>query len=229
MQTNIYTLCKSGNHAIIFWIIHNLGGYSETHSQREVVYKSSDNNLCFINNINHPVIGTPKIQDILQYKNILISYEDFFKQDIDQSNDIIVLRDFYNTLASRYRLFKPLLGIKNQDYIHTLENLMLYWKHWANLAIQSNRYIYYNLWLTNKNYRDHTMMKYFNTDNHNDNTEFVPNIGSGSSYIGFYKEHDIQNYMSRYYSTSLPDEWRQLVDSDKEISTLCESLLHKSL
>jgi hypothetical protein len=224
MQKNIYTLCRSGNHAIIFWIMNNFGGFEDSLSVNSVVYRSSNNYICFVNNINHPVRDTPSIQEVSEYKNILISYEDFYKEDINQSNEIIILRDFYNTLASRYQLFKPLLGIRDQNYIHSLETFITYWKHLAKLSLSSNQYIYYNLWLTDKYYRDQTMIKYFNMKNQNDNTNFVSNIAMGSSYIGSNKECNINNYLYRYNSTNLPEEWKKIVDFDIEIKELCLNL-----
>jgi hypothetical protein len=220
---NIYTLCKSGNHAIIFWIIHNLGGYSMDDSIKEVVYRSKDNNLCFVNNINHRVKRTPDLNSLLNYNKLLISNEDAYPQTLE-NNDIIILRDFYNTLASRYKLFKPSLGIPTQKYIHDLPTFIKYWKYLASLALSSQQFIYYNTWLTNKNYRDNVMRKLFMTKNAVDNIDFVPQIGSSSSYIGKQKENDTNSYLSRYKTTNLPEEWRNIVDSDIELQELCDQL-----
>lgn len=227
LHKTIYTLCRSGNHAIIFWIINNFGGYSEEHSIREVIYKSNDNSLCFVNNINHPVYRTPHINTLLSYNTLLISLEDYYPGKLEK-DEIIILRDFYNTLASRYKAFRPLLGIHNEDYIHDLTTFIKYWKNLAYLAIASKEYVYYNTWLNNKNYRDNIMQKLFYTTNKNDNIDFVPLVGVSSSYIGQQKEADITKYLSRYSTTNLPEEWRQTVDNDNEIADLCNKLLETS-
>lgn len=228
LHKTIYTLCRSGNHAIIFWIINNFGGYSEEHSIHEVVYRSNDiNSLCFVNNINHPVRGTPPINTLLDYNTLLISLEDYYPAKLEKE-DFIILRDFYNTLASRYRIWQPKLGIGTQNYIHDLETFIKYWKNLAYLAIASREFIYYNVWLENKNYRDSIMQKLFRNDNINDNIDFVPLVGVSSSYIGPQKETDITKYLSRYHTTNLPEEWRRVVDSDNEITDLCNQLLETS-
>jgi hypothetical protein len=219
MIHNIYTLCRSGNHAIIFWIMNN---YSTIiHDIPQVLYHTSDNSLHFINNINHPTTSVSK--ETLSYNNLLISFEDYIPNNL-LNNDFIILRSFYNTLASRYKLWKPKLGIHDQSYIHEVQDFIHYWKTLAKLAISSKQYIYYDSWLTDKEYRDLIMNKLFNKANINDNILFVPDIGVGSSYIGKQKETLVNNYLTRYETTDIPNLWKDLVEKDNEILRLCNEL-----
>lgn len=217
MTHNIFTLCRSGNHAIIFWIMNNYSTIID--DVPGVLYHTSDDSMCFINNYNH----TNFSKDGLDYNNLLISFEDYLPDNL-LNDDFIVLRSFYNTLASRYKIWKPKLGIHDQQYIHELQDLIRYWKTLARLAISSKQYIYYDRWLVDKEYRDYIMNKLFNRMNISDNTLFVPDIGVGSSYIGKQKEPLVNNYLTRYETTDIPDSWRNLIEKDVEISSLCEVL-----
>ena len=219
MTHNIFTLCRSGNHAIIFWIMNNYSAIID--DVPGVLYHTSDDGMCFINNYNHTNRHVSK--DGLDYNNLLISFEDYLPDNL-LNDDFIILRSFYNTLASRYKIWKPKLGIHDQQYIHELQDLIRYWKTLARLAISSKQYIYYDRRLVNKEYRDCFMNKLFNRMNINDNTLFVPDIGAGSSYIGKQKEPLVNNYLTRYETTDIPDSWRNLIEKDVEISSLCEML-----
>jgi hypothetical protein len=218
----MYTLCRSGSHAIIFWIMNN---YSTIINEiPEVIYHTSDQSIHFINNINHPTNKHKDIsKDKLNYNKLLISFEDHIPRDL-LDNDFIILRSFRNTLASRYKIWKPKLGIHDQQYIHELQDFTHHWKTLARLAISSKRYIYYDRWLLDKNYRNYIMNQFFDKININDNTLFVPDIGVGSSYIGKKKE-DLENkYLTRYENTDIPDSWKNLIKEDAEITHLCEKL-----
>lgn len=222
MFKNIYTLCRSGNHAIIFWIINNFGGYDQETAIENVLYTSKNNHICFVNNFNHKVHNSP-INIPESYINTIVSFEDHYVTQISDT-DLIIIRDFYNTLASRYKLWKPYLGIKDQQYIHTIDDFILYWKNLANHALYSNKYIYYNSWLFDQNYRNTVMNKFFDYNNDIDNTIFVPGVGVGSSYAGKKLESDKTKYLSRYHETDMPEEWKQRILSDTEIDNLCLSL-----
>lgn len=222
MFKNIYTLCRSGNHAIIFWIINNFGGYDHDTAIENVFYRSKDNTICFINNFNHKVHNSPHSIP-KHYDNIIVSYEDYYLEQTGD-NDVIIIRDFYNTLASRYKLWKPYLGIKTQKYIHYVSDFILHWKNLANKALDSKKYIYYNKWLLDKDYRNMTMDMFFYHANIVDNIAFVPEIGVGSSYSGKKLELDKTKYLSRYHETDIPDEWKEKILSDSEIDKLCLSL-----
>lgn len=216
MKKNIYTLCRSGSHAIIFWIINNFGGYDTETSVQGVIYSSKSNNICFVNNFNHKVNnGLSRLPET--YRNMIVSYEDHYLTQVS-AEDLIIIRDFHSTLSSRYRLWQPYLGIKTQKYIHTIEDFIISWKNLANHAICSQKYIYYNSWLLNKSYRDIIMNKFFQHNNDIDNTEFVPSISGGSSYVGTKIEPDKSKYLSRYHETDIPEKWRNLISSDQELN-----------
>jgi hypothetical protein len=220
MTHNIFTLCRSGNHAIIFWIMNNYSTIID--DIPGILYHTSDNDICFINNYNHQTeINISK--DELNYNHLLISFEDYLPNNL-LNNDFFILRSFHNTLASRYKIWKPKLGIHRQQYIHELQDFIHFWKTLARLAISSKQYIYYDKWLVDKKYRDYIMNKLFNRTNINDNTLFVPNIGIGSSYIGKQRETSVNNYLTRYETTNIPNSWRNLIEKDVEILSLCEML-----
>lgn len=224
MNKKFYSLCRSGNHAIIFWIINNIDSIDLNNSIPGIIYRSiTPNKLVFVNNINHPVPESVLIPS--NFDNTFVSYEDILPDYTNTDNSLIIIRDFYNTVASRYKLWQPYLGIKNQKYILEIQEFIETWKNMAELCLSNKiNYIVYNKWISCKTYRDNIMKAIFNTSNTNDIISFVPDI-IGSSYIGKNLESDYRNYLNRYAVTSIPKIWKDIIDSDNNLLSLNTKLV----
>lgn len=191
-------LCRSGNHGIIFWILSNI---SKVENVCPECYASKDKKVCFLNNVT-------RIKNNINsnsYEIILKSYEDVFIKDC-----FYIVRDFLNLISSRYKKFGTKLGT-NSLYITNIDEII---KIWKKMVLSDNKIIY-NIWLKDKNYRDE-VAEMLKVPNINDKTEYVSNIGEGSSFIGL-KKDEISNYENRYKNANLPSDIINKILSDKEL------------
>ncbi len=199
----LYSLHRSGHHAIIFWILNNLGGVEAKHSTSVYV---QGQNIIYFNDMGWR--GTKKYYNT--YKNSLSDYGMCFEsyENILPSKSsnmtICILRDFVNMYASQKKK-------KLNRNIRTTIQL------WKNLYKADDIIlIKYNSWLLDKDYRDN-IAKIIGIENINDDTSQVPNIGGGSSFINCKKELDIQRYISRYKFEKLTPNEIKIILSDKEL------------
>ena len=205
---NFFSLCRSGHHAVIFWLINNLGGCEEeTHLQK---YTNIETGLVYYNNIGVYKPTFPK-----KYNWLITNTED--QEFISGENNIVIVRDFYNLLASRYKKYGELLGLREKDYITNLQNLVATWKQHAKVLLAfPEKGISYNFWLKGKSYRDSVASR-FGIPNEVDNINYVPSIGGGSSFVGVQKEKDIESYLHRYKQIELPENIAGEIAADKEL------------
>jgi hypothetical protein len=211
---NIYGLSRSGNHAIIFWLLHNLGTqYREVGKQ---AYISNDNRVCYLNNVD---ILTHKGIDRSTYEILFNSWEDI--DYIDDTN-IVIHRDIINLLSSKFKVFnfrlKPMdrfntnITLKYKtDFLEILKEVISIWKQHAN----AKNLIKYNFWLMSNEYRNN-ISKDIGILNTHDITSFVPDIGGGSSFGGT-RLFDKECYLSRYQNICLPKQYIEYILSDKEL------------
>ena len=179
-------LCRSGNHAIIFWILNNI---SEVEDVGNEYYASKNNKkICFLNNVSRIRYNV----NSNEYEIVLKSYEDVYIKDC-----FYIIRDFLNLISSRYKKFGNQLGT-NIYYLTNIEDIIRIWKK----MILSDNKIIYNKWIYDKNYRDE-IGKIIQIENFNDKTDYVSNHGEGSSFIGIKKDSS-ENYESRYEKIKLP-------------------------
>ena len=216
----VYTMCRSGNHAIIFWILENLGGCNEKIDG--CCYWNNDNKVYFYNNCNHI-----KYFYLNNYEYMIRSYEDDFIDKLKNSNinnkNIVILRDFPNLITSRYKKYGEKLGL-NWSYPQDIELIKKIWKNQAKSIINNESIgILYNKWVVDKEYRDKIGV-ILDIPNNKDKIDYVSNIGEGSSFCGVKLENDKTDYLNRYKTINLP-EWiitsmisdDELVHLNKEI------------
>lgn len=215
MELKIYGLSRSGNHAIIFWMCHNISDdIIETEDQ---VYFDKENKICFVNNAEIYSTEFREKLDLKSYENIIRSYED--SDFIDQDNSFVILRDFLNLICSRYKLYHKQLGY-TEKYCTGIENIITLWKKHST----SEKVILYNQWILSKEYRD-KVGRMVNILNIKDNFKYVSPIGNGSSFGGV-KLYKTKDYLIRYKKIKLPKDIVEVILDDKELAQINKDLFN---
>ena len=218
-QYNIYGLSRSGNHAIIFWIIHNL--VDEVFDIGHNIYIDKNYKLCYINNVNmYDKYNEIKINfptDI--FKNVIKSYEDLY---FNKTTSVIILRDFLNLLCSRYKKYQKNICFDTK-YICDLLFLIEVWKQHTR---GSRIAILYNKWLVSKDYRDNICKNLLKSNNVVDKIDYIPDIGGGSSFSGTNPVDDKTVYESRHRDITLPDYMIDHLIKDTELLELNEKFFN---
>jgi hypothetical protein len=193
----IYGLARSGNHAVIFWILHNLAD-SFVELERHQIYVSGD--ICFINNCHHHHSPFRSSFDVSPYSFVLRSYE-----DIDcASGGFVVVRDFMNLVCSRYRAYGSRMAFRDH-YCAGLENVISLWKIHALCSSA----IFYNKWLVSRDYRD-LVGDMVGVPNVRDKTDYVCSISPSSFGMR-------GGYLSRNKLIKLPSSMVEVILSDAEL------------
>lgn len=215
---NIYGLSRSGNHAIIFWAIHNL--VEEIENIGHDIHIDKEKKICYINDMS--LIKDKKIKENFpteNFKYVIKSYEDkFFQKD----TNIVILRDFLNLICSRYKKYhnyKHNICINN-NYICDLYYLIEVWKQHAQAPKKT---ILYNEWIMSKKYRDKISIDKFNIENTRDRNEYIPKIGGGSSF-GNENIWDPKTYTKRYSLIDLPYHMKEIILSDRDLIRLNKNI-----
>jgi hypothetical protein len=216
-NTNFYSLCRSGHHAVIFWIINNLGGADESYKDVYAINKKSG--IYFYNNVS---VFT---KEYLQKKNkmfqeyptnytwLIKNYEDeLFIQGVC---NFVVVRDFLNLICSRYKKWGERLRWSDECGVGALPELIKYWKQHAEQHSTDN-FISYNKWFKDKYYRNQIAAK-IGVQNNVDNITYVPLFAGGSSFIGTQKEKNINIYEERYKQIKLPQKFIDIILNDLEL------------
>lgn len=200
---SFYGLRRSGNHAILEWILYNLGNGSDRllYERGAVVVRG---NAAYINEANAYIAQNPPnhlklLRDIIILNNmdietIIVAYEDVYPEYslVPSSKKIFLTRDIENLVASRLK--------KNQ------RNMLVdseFFKKWIDYTKQENK-ILFDDWISSKEYRDSISKELFNVENL-DKTEYVAVNGGGSSFSGLIKP-TVEELKSRSKMVNLPQE-----------------------
>lgn len=215
MKAKTYNVCglsRSGNHAIIFWIIHNL--VNSVKSIGYDIYIDDNYKLCYINNCNicydHQIKNIKNNFPCSFFETTIRSYEDI---EFNNDTSLIVLRDFINLLCSRYQKYKESICLSNK-YICDLLRLIEVWKQHTK---SPRRTIIYNKWLISKDYRNSVSYKILDIKNTIDTINYVSKIGDGSSFDNSYERQIDIDYLTRYNQVKLPEYMIKYIISDKEL------------
>ena len=214
---NIYTMCRTGNHAIIFWMLFNLGGH--TQNIDTYCFWNVETGVYFYNDCNHAFYTYPN-----NIKHLIQSFEDTTPMRVTptvNSKKVVILRDFLNMFASRIKKFGKKLS-SNPSYIHTIQELIFVWKELAKKYHDPQyTFISYNQWVTSKQYRD-MISQALGIANEIDNTSYVSHIGDGSSFCGEKLESNIGDYMQRHTQLDIQENkgMLQSVLDDHELVAL---------
>jgi hypothetical protein len=225
---------RSGHHAIMSWVVQNLTGVKvENWNYRVTVIGNS--NFCSLNEANEWVErGTQLLKELNNpIKTLMLNYEDadpnyslvydknfykgkfysanFIGNEIQNSFKFLIIRDFYNNIASRYHA--SLSGKFPHKYG---EEFIKTWKDIAREIVNKNHhYIKFEDWLTNSEKRNQFMIDVFGVCDR----VGIDNISGTHSSFGEQK-----NLMNRYDMVELPDYIKDLIRKDNELHYLIGAL-----
>jgi hypothetical protein len=212
---NIYGLARSGNHAVIFWILHNIADSLSQIGDHQI-YVDADGRVCFINNCGYRTRFRDSF-DVGPYSKVIRSYE-----DVDSiPGSFVVVRDFANLVCSRYKHYDGLMSHLGKGL--DLERLISVWKQ----HVLSPSTIFYNKWLVSKEYRN-GIGAMVNVPNVRDKTDYVSSIGSGSSFGGI-KLFSSGDYTNRHSQVVLPDVMVDRILGDKDLVRMNRELFDMNL
>lgn len=231
VEIKIFSLMRSGQHAIIDWILNQLSG--------KIVY---------INDILHP--------DCKQYHNtklcneketdyLIYNLEDrfitageqeasrvIFRHNSDRIIKILIIRDPYNLFASRYARqttrINPITGEYQHEEISkcrwtplkgwTSQAALKCWKDHAIEAIKPTKVdlvIKYNEWFQNKEYRK-KIADYLNLNFTDEGIEHISDVGEGSSFDGIKYQNNAKEMkvLQRYKKYKYDNYYISLFDEE---------------
>jgi hypothetical protein len=196
----IHSIRRSGQHAIIFWIINNLGGFNQ--KLDTFIYWNDKTKVYYYNDC-----GDHKYPYVDSYNYLIRNYEDCWFYN--QNKPIIIIRDFINLLASRIK--------KNTFNNLDIDSLITLWKCHAKMILKKKAIgIIYNRWLIDQKYRN-KISKKIGIPNFFDQIDYIPEVGQGSSFSSLEPETDKLNYLKRYKMVEIPQE---IIDKILEDHTL---------
>jgi hypothetical protein len=187
---SFYGLRRSGNHAVLEWLLQNMGGSG----QRTVVSHRrlmSVNSAAYINEANtfesiealneHCKLGDEN------YEKLIVSYEDvplnYVLPHTKGYTPIVIIRDITNLFASRYKKGIAYGHPYNYGAMRIDEKAVDIWKDHVIAGLNGDAIlIQFEKWVDSKEYRDEISAIF---DCHNyDITDTMTEFGDGSSFSG---------------------------------------------
>jgi len=237
----ILALSRSGHHSVVNWIIRNTIGF-----QCDWTYKLTElgtTGLFYLNEANHDIPLSFQFveekKDII--KKLYLNYEDtpgnytIFNNDnvfrgplsmsINGVNNteflgrVIVIRDFYNLLASRLKSNENKMFKKWNDNVHLLdvgEQYIYRWKSQVRACINNNTpYLRFEDWLNNREIREEFLFKNFGLiDNFGTDGVFGTRSSFGSH----------EGVQDRSKQVEIPEKMKELIRRDNELHYLIGAL-----
>jgi len=226
----IISMRRSGHHAVMSWLIQNLTGLKVQGWDYRLMFMG-DSNFAILNEANQwqknaeILIKNHQIPPSTLMTNYEDAKSDFTIFDINQKfmgtlnlkpiwgiepksiKRILVLRNFYNVISSRYKANKSGL------YSHSFDTTFIeQWKEHARQVVNNNIcYINFEEWLTSKENRNQFLIENFGIKERFG----VDNI---KGTISSFNEH--KNVLERYKMVDLPDEIKKLIREDSELNYL---------
>lgn len=234
-----YGLRRSGNHAVLAWLMKNLDRNDS--ELQEVISPTPEigflvkrcGSVYHINDVgtgwatNNPAYIAGLIDGYVSSgaKTIILSYEDYEPQAslgltfpsffpfLKDALKIALVRDLPNVMASRH---KKIEGIKakgaNPEEWGLLDMNVNKINAWIYCAIEEkSTKIRYEDWLTSKEYRDE-FCKNLNIPNL-DYTGHMSSAGGGSSFTGTEEVPNAEDLLNRWKSVDIPKEWKGYLDT----------------
>lgn len=231
-------LSRSGHHAILNWVLHNLVGF-----QIEWKYKMTilnDSGVFLLDEANHDIpVGFKYIDDYLpKIETLIVSYEDTFwdytifredrcyqgplsmrlekKYNIDYINRFFVIRDFYDNLVSRIVANNKNMGLeyetKTPFFFKTNELYIERWKNLARACVDKKiPFIKFEDWQDDSIIRSEFLYSTFG----------VYEINKPHDVIGTKSSFGPNNKIKRFYDLDLlTDDIKNLILRDNELHYL---------
>lgn len=162
---------------------------------------------------------------IVNYEDVFSDYSFFYKNEkfvgpfgedrfddinVKGTNRLLIMRDFYNCLASRYK--------QNQDGIYPHDYSTLYinlWKENAKFALNNPKFfIRYEDWISDSKVRNDLLFRYFNSYE-----IFEPKTIQGRT-----SSFENNDYNKRFSQIDLPNDVKQIIKNDVELHFLIEKI-----
>lgn len=220
-----YGLRRSGNHAIIAWLMKNLSSYEAELETLiapfpELGFISKRcGDVYHLNDVGSGwSVGNPEyLAGLIDAyvsmgaKTIVISYEDYSPEAsllhtfpgkfdfLKGAKKIALIRDLVNVISSRYKAQQKISPEKVSFGVN-IDKV----NYWIKTAIGSEFKIKYEDWLTSKEYRDQ-ICKELQIPNR-DITNHVSSAGGGSSFSGIFPVNK-DRLLNRHKEVNLPKEW----------------------
>lgn len=199
MKIRIFAHSRSGHHAFIYWLVNQLEGSVIHHNNCMDGWEKG---------ILNPIKGKSLQYGKKPYKHKIYSFEylnlnEYVKYDFASWNeeyiDILFLRDYYNWLASSYKLGdkrfdREWKNVRGETEIPIIE----LWRQYAQEFINRQKlkentiFVKYNDWFKSKNYRKEICDK-LNIKFTDVGLNKVSNFGGGSSYSKYSITSNAQN------------------------------------
>jgi hypothetical protein len=230
----IPALRRSGNHAVMSWLMKNLILDSPTEKQWEKfkITTIGNSKSIFWSEANWDLDYSKELYRNLNYphNNIFINYEDIgpeytiFSEDnkykgkfnlkidldinITNSYRFVVIRDFYNNLCSRIK------GNEFYDFNYGQVFIDL-WKIYAKYCVNNLvHFIKYEDWILHPEIRQNFLKDTFNTP------EIIfPELSKGSK-----SSYNNQDFLNRFDPNIIPDHIKDLIRKDNELHYLIGAL-----
>lgn len=202
-----YGLRRSGNHAILEWLIQNMGGPGTRNVVKpKRVIQCGDS--AYLNECNTYGSHAEVNRDISfcqsAFNNLIVAYEDvptsYSLINKQGGKKIVILRDVFNLFSSRYKKNSESGHAYNFGDMRIDEIAINNWKQHAN---SDAVIILFEKWIESKDYRD-SICERLGIPNH-DITDTMTNFGGGSSFTG-QKKPTVEELKSRSKMVNLPQE-----------------------
>lgn len=195
---NFFGLKRSGNHAVINWIIANSGIEGAVHMNNVFDLSESPPKIINQSQIKKELSGNTKLL-VLSYEDVslndgIIEVPAYKFSENHKFVNVILLRDFYNFLASRIGILESIkkAGVRNPIQKVSLEEVKNLWKQYAKEYqgktnfIKESLSVSYNDWYKSKDYRDELLRDLFGVNSINKDKDLnkVSDHGRGSSFDG---------------------------------------------
>jgi hypothetical protein len=167
-ELRIFGMRRSGNHAIIEWIARHFQktlhynecwGWENTNYRCQHIYGKQDTNI---------------LPDLVIY-----SYEDFYpsEEEIQDDRSILILRDWYNMMASRIITNRMTAKYRHEDGFVN-ENILETWLKYVEIyKSHKSKTILYNYWVSDSNYRKSVLNILGLNSNNDEYTTELPSSG----------------------------------------------------
>lgn len=209
MVYEFYGLRRSGNHAILEWLIQNIGGPANRNIIKETRIIQCGRAV-YMNEINtypsHDELDLDCRFCKSAFENLIVSYEDvptdYTLLNAGNTQQIVILRDIFNLFASRYKQAQKFPGNKHiqNNVLRLDEKAIEVWKQHAN---SNALIIIFERWIESKEYRD-SICEQLGIKNH-DITDTMTEFGGGSSFTGR-KKPTVDELKSRAKMVNLSQE-----------------------
>jgi hypothetical protein len=228
----VFGLTRSGNRALCYWIqnmIKNSIFINDTKQEfmlpsnilKNIVETPSDK---LYNDFTVPEFSSDQAL-IMFYENkkideILCNKENFITHE---STFIILIRNPYNYLASKFHIFKK-KRLPNKELVNNLIKDIQMWKnYYIECFAYPDNVVVYDEWIINSDYRKKICTK---LKLNNDDTNIFKVNGQGASLFDKNEIIDVQSVLNRYKIYSENNVYKTHVIDNSELKIMWNSILN---